>query len=503
MGLEIQKTIQELEEEHQNTYLTACNPALLDRLYVIELPPGFEFQESEDADRFPTFTLPRVYAEIDEVETEISMAENNNVQTLYYESLPTRITYGSQTVLWDEVIAATDIEDLSSVTPADMPIEGHLFITLTGNASWYTQHRDTRYFSKIKITGVDRLDQTAVEVIPLRYNGTFQTRTQWKSVTEVYASHLSSDATIVLSCLPFQESPVLNPRDIAVPAIGGEQLQFLRLDTLGVSDSMLVAESFINDDMDLVREGFNTKRVDYELELLDEDGNNVTISDFTQKPWSEYAYAIDDDYLYVYDYHLPFPDVAGLTDETADIRIGLFPEDDLWVYRRGQTATIHTRLLDLASVPVVNRWTLTYPDSTQYRVGLNGSLWPTTQEGWVSNDDEPEGVWAEQKLEIVLNQTGEYILEFEGKYRRDDNEVESRKTKILLYVPTIQPEVQLLLPAELRGCRNISLDSDNRLWFYNGTSLLLANVHLDYFITDYQRKEIWFNEQYDSVRVVP
>jgi hypothetical protein len=214
-------------------------------------------------------------------------------------------------------------------------------------------------------------------------------------------------------------------------------------------------------------------------------------------------YAIDDYYFYAYDRRLPYPDVSNIKDETADCRIELTLPGHDWVYMRGETATVTTRTVDVLAIPTVFRWSVTVPDGTKYRVASDGTYYDEDTDSWITNDLSDQNKWEEQIMEFSIDQTGEYVVEFDATYRDPDGEVVDRNAKLLLYVPAIQPEVQIALPESLRGCQQLAIDSDNRLWFYNGTSIYLAERFYDYFMVDYAYKMIYLREQYNEVRMVP
>lgn len=500
LGEEIQKTTQALIEERMNIFLPTCNPSLLDHLYQAYLGQGFSFTSEETFDGQIKYTPPRVWAMINSVETEIAQAEFNDIETLYYFCLPTRIEGLNVTNLWSSVIPQTTVENIGSVTPNDMVLEGNLFVTLSGNSTWELRFKDTIYYSKIKITGVSRKGTEIEEVVPLRYNGTFKTRNQWKSVTSVYVSHLDSTAVISLSCLPFYEDPVLDVYNVTVPNIDDERIRFFTLasETYG---SVLEAKSFGVANMDDVRLGIDDIVLNYPIELLDENGANVNISNFVLLPNSNWLYAIDNDYLFVYDRGLPFPDVSNLRDESsADTRMGVI--SDKWIYKKNEEATVFTRQIDVSEIPTSNRWSILLPSGTEYRVGLDGSYWPISEDGWIKNIRYDEGVWEDQFVNFTLSEAGEYVITVDCIYE-DESGQTTLSTKFMLYVPTIQPEVQLALPSELKNCTNIFLDTDHNLWFYNGTSLLKAKDYHDYFVVDYKRKDIWLVEDYSSIKVEP
>ena len=420
---------------------------------------------------------------------------------MYYTALPTRIEYSNVQILWNDVVPDTAASDILALEPEAMPIEGHLYITIRGNTIWEREFRNQLYFSKISINGTTRKGTTATEVIPLRLNGTVKTINQWKSITKVFVSHLADDAQLTVSALPFAETEPVDSMNLAVPVEGGDRSQFVSLGTRSFG-STLVAQSYITEDLDFVRKGIEDKRIDHELELLDEDGNNVSLNGFMMKPNTQLVYGIDDYYFYVYDRRVPYPDVSGMIGESADCRIELIISDFQWIQTRGSTVTVHTRTVDVLAIPLVTRWAITVPDGSRYRVGIDGSYWPEDTEGWVVNEFSDQSKWREKSVDFVLNQTGEYIIEFEARYD-EDAEIIYRTAKLMLYVPAIQPQTQLALPSSLRGCQDLAMDSNGELWFYNGTSIFKVDLFHDYFAVDYETKDIWLREQYNEVRVVP
>ena len=503
LAAEIQETILALAHERTNANLATCDLTLPDHAWKIELPPRFEWESGEDQDRYPSFEEPGVWGEIHGENIQLTLAEDNNIQTLFYESLPTRIEYGERQTLWNEVIPTTQVSEFAAIVPESLPIDGPLYITLNNNTVWEEEFKGVLYRSKIHLKGTGVLDEKIEEVVPLRMNATTKTRCYWKTLDEVIVSHLSDTATISIASLPFAEEEVLNSRDIAIDSNGIEQYQFYEL---GVHHwgSTLVGKRFLVSTMDQVRMGLSQKMVNLEMELLDDENSEIIANAFVFQPWTNYVYVVDNFNLYVYDYSVPFPDVEKMRNDTGDNRLSITFPDNRWMYIRGEAVEIHTRTLDLASVPVCTRWAISYPDGVRYRMGIDGSLWSDAIDGWVFNDDWADGKWKEQKIIFdQLTQNGTYTLELEAKYQEEDGTYTYRTSKTIVFVPAIVPEIQLPLPPELCKPRKIGIDEEGQLWFYNGTSILLGKLFYDYFMVDYEKKTIWLREQYPLVRVVP
>lgn len=502
-ALEIEDTLKKLDEERDNSILATCDPTLLDRLYKVTLPGRFEFSLSEDQDRWSTYYTPSVWGEIDNSETSISRAPRNSVESLFYETTPTRTEYGGRSEIWEEVVPPTLVSDLSSVSPTGLSIEGPLYITLSDNTVWSEEYKDSIYFTKIYLKGTGLLDESIEEMIPLRLNGTYQTRRHWKTLSEFSVFHASESAKVSISVFPFRETPVAHEREIATNIDGAERDRFYSMRDYSWG-SALAAERYLVDDDDQIRMGLDLRATDYELELWDGEGGNVSANAFVFKPHSDWMYVVDDDYLYVFDYRLPFPSTTYLGEGSGDSRFAIRFVDDKYFYTREDQIKFFTRTLEYTSIPFAVRWTLIWDDGTEYRIGVDGSLWESSeQEGWIYNDLWGEGRWEEQSITLSpMGFSGTYTLKLEAKYEEVEGIV-TRTTKEAFCIPAIEPEAKLLLPATLRGAWDLGIDGEGKLWFYNGTSILLADLYYDYFIVDFQSKTVWLREQYPSVRVRP
>lgn len=507
VGRDIQDVLQQLNRERYNMFVTTADMNMLDLLYYVELPTSMEFTTTELAPGAIAYTAPRVYAMINNIEYEISIAEENSIRTLWDEALPTRIEYAEQSEAFNTVIS-TLAGDLSDVTPNNPCIEGHLYIMLSDNSNWETRTLDHVYYSKVAITGTTQKGIDLTEVVPLRRNDIFKTVHRWKSVSEVRVSYVSDTATITIGSFPFdQTSPtdghIPDERNLIVPREGGERRRFMRLGSQSWGSS-LISESYTvsEADEDLIRKGIDSLEIEYEIELLDSAGSNVTLDSMVLQPNTNYVYAIDNTKFYIYDYNMPYPDTDMLIGESVDTHIVL--HSDRWAYSRGSIATIKTYNMDLTSPPHSFRWTLIAPSGAEYFVDLDGTLLPTsTVDAWNDNLDREDSYWDEQAQAILLNEQGTYVLVFEYRhYNEDTHEFTTTSTRSLLFVPAIHPEAVLNLPAQLQQCTDIAWDSDGYLWFYKDDFVYQSNICYDYFLADYATRKIWLRENYSSVRVV-
>lgn len=496
----LQETIQMLTQERFNMFATTVDLNELSLLHYLELPDNMDFTYTEDSSGEQTFVPPTVYATINGTEYQITQAENNDIETLGYNCIVSRIEDGETTYSSiGNVIPLTLATNLGELTPNSMPFASHLYITITGNDVWEVETTDKIYYSKCLLTGVTRKGTTVTEAVPLRYNGTFKTVNEWESITSVELAHVGTDTYISIQMFPWDSDGKLDTQNIIVPYDGGERPLFIDIGTRAWG-STLLHKSFTVSNFDIIRQGVEEKDTYHEIELLDENNLNVNINDFVLKPNSRFMYAIDNTNFYVYNTELEYPNTRDLDDQSPDAKISLYSLR--WIYTRGTTAYVSTRNDAISDPPSRVRWGLLDPNGSEYYVGLDGTLYSTTQDSWILNQRWEDGVWEEQEIPITFLSNGVHIVTFEAQYWDDQFRVSSTlKTKMLLFVPSITPEIQLSLPAAMQNSTNIGMDSDLKLWLKKSNSIRELDVFHDYFLVDYEKKVIWCREDYNSIRV--
>lgn len=499
IGQDIERMTQQIIEERNNIMPSVANIDLLDHLYKVDLKPSASFSSSTSSDGSTIYNAPSVYATLENTEYELTQASKNNLETLSYNAIPSRVENGLIGYAYTPIIPSTLVSDLASETPADLPIPNHLYVTLSDNTNWEIRSGTMIYFPKIFIKGITRKGTNTTEAIPLRYNGTFKTINQWKSVEEVFVSYLDSEASISIDIFPWLGDGLLDTRNLSIDSAGQEKWRFINMKIHSWGHTF-ISEAYTTSDFDIIRKGIDAKDIEHEIELLDSTETNVTFDAFAMKPHTDYLYAISNDKFYIYNTKLAYPDVTKMAGESPDVKMDLYAEK--WIFARNEEASIRTRILSFENVPVKNRWKLLTPSGQEYYIGLDGSFWPITTDAWIENKTWDEDIWLEQNIYLSLTERGTYIISIECMYVDDDTEIATTlETKYLFYVPSAIPELTLDMPASITNITDMSFDSDGKLWVESDNEILLLNVYYDYFIADYTRDVIYLSEQYASVRV--
>jgi len=499
---DIQRVNQQLIEERNNMFLTSVNLDLIDGISQLELGVGMKWAEEDRIDGDNAFLPPSVYATISGTEYEITQAEKNNIETMMYNTVPSRLEDAETVHTYSEVIDRTYLSDLHGATPASLEINGHLIITIRNNTTWSFEMGTKTYFSKVFIKGKTRQGQDeVVESIPIRYNGSFKTVHQWKSIEEIYTMYMDDTAEITAEVLAFDQDSFLDVKNLIVLPNGTEAFRFLRIENKTYG-TILVSEGFTEPDISVIQKGFDTKEKDSQIELHNDSGQNINATGMAIDNNNKWLYVVDSDKLYVYDYELPFPDVTIMEAESTNTKMDLY--SDRMVYARDDVAVIHTDTLDVSAIPRAIRWTLQDPNGDTWYLGQDGSTWPLTTNAWIDNEGWDEGIWIEHKLDLLLSMNGTYILTIECLYADSGNSGETKvlSTKHLLFTPAITPEATFDLPTALKGPENISFGSEGDLWILKYGNIHKLNLFHDYFLVDYEAKKVFFREDYSSVRVV-
>jgi hypothetical protein len=500
ISINMEKTAQELIEERDNVHPSVANIFLLDHLYRVNLYPNINFQYTTNSDNTNEYISPTVYATINNIEYEISQAENNDIESLAYTSIPSRIEDAETSYLYEDIIPNTIASDLINTTPGNMSLEGHLYITISNNTNWEYRIGNNIYYSKIYIRGITRKGTILTEVIPLRYNGTFKTINQWKSIDEVFVSYIDEEAILSISIFPWYSDGLLDKRNLVISEDGYEKWRFLNMRTHNWGQTF-ISEAYTTSDFDIIRKGIDSKDIEHEIELLDSNNNNITFDAFTMKPYTDLLFGISGSKFYVYNTKLPYPDITNSIDVNPDVKMDLLAEK--WIFARDEYATIKTRILDFQEIPTRYQWHLLTPSNNEYNLNEDGTLSPFDSTAWIINPTSDKGEWLDKQIEFILSEKGTYIVSIDCEYINEDlNEATVITTKYLFYVPSITPEIELDIPETIPFVEDMSFDSDGNLWLLSNSSIYKLNVFYDYFIADYEKNILWFKEQYQSVRIV-
>jgi len=122
LGNYIQETVQQLTKERYNMFVSTADVSELDQLHFLDLPSSMEFDSTENSAGESNYTPPQVYGTISGSEYEITQAEKNNIETMSYDSIASRIEENGTAHVYSEVIPTGTFANLGTVSPGTIVV---------------------------------------------------------------------------------------------------------------------------------------------------------------------------------------------------------------------------------------------------------------------------------------------------------------------------------------------------------------------------------------------
>lgn len=496
-----------------NCYLTTANLDLMDVVHVVRLPNDYAFGQDLRNLNNPLYIPPRVTATVDGRTVWIDMAEDNTIETFWYDSVPTRVVDLEESTVVLPVLDETLLASLESATPNAIQHPNRLSVTVSDCTSFVDLSRRTPY-SFVVLHGITERELEETEVMLIPYNGVFTTSKIWKELDSVEYFGLQPDTgTVQIDNFSFNVGRQVDKYKLNVSS-HSEKLLYHRLGTHEFDEGTYSVHqhiSMIADTLDTLYSGIDTVENIREIELgYDDNGTftNVSLNDIAVQPFTGRIYGVDNTHLYIFESAAPMPDYRGLKERTAGAKMII--ETDFLYYLRDETVELKPVWRLPTDRIYRNRWSVQKPDGTMVYFDIGGDE-TTAQNAWIGNKsysyikfgpfDSVSGEVYDQKLEYDLVQQGTYLFALEVQYA--DGHIE----KDICPIQVLHKEAlaRLALPAALQNSTGLAFDSDQKLWLYKATSALQAHkVHLatDVMMVDFENKLLYLHEDYDSAVTV-
>jgi hypothetical protein len=500
-GSALEKLYKQLSIGAKNYYASTANLDEIDVVYKVNLPRNFNFSVNDRDPANPIRIPPRVTTNIDSVLTEIPVSENNDVESFWYTSFPTRIKReGTDTDVSGEILSETQFKDLASSTLNTFSIQGRLAITVAGATEFINLNRPLQR-GFVKLRGVTRKGQEEVERINFITNTTITSLKEWRRLEEVSVYGIfPRTATITIDVLPFNVPEQIDPFNLFIDEVN-ESVLFTEVEALDYTGTILKHKIFAATNLALLQQGFTGFDVRAQAELLDTTGDPIIARDFTIQPFQDRVFVLTDNKIYIYYNFMPYPDCSHLNGQTEDSLMVI--ETNKRDYIRDETVKIRTDRRHPVKRILKNRWSLTKPDGTKVRLGLDGTEWPLTQRGWIINSHHNTYNFIRQKIDYTVSEFGTYTFELETFYHDGSSEID----KHIINVNGINAEAALDLPVDVQNADGIAFDSDQNLWIKKtdpSTGIETAykmTLYTDNMLVDFDKRIIYFHEQYDKVTI--
>jgi hypothetical protein len=503
-GDKLEDLNRQLDNVGNNYFLPTSVISDPDVFYSFELPRNYEFTASDQDTAQASFIVPTVSGLVGEEEFSVVLASGNNLENWWYRSVPDRIEAGTSVSGAHLLASGFAIQSpLLPLTTSGIPhISNSLYVTVSGGSSYLGISDSTNQARRgtVLVEGVTRAGLEITEELVFLYDGTQKTLHDYRELTEarVFGIEEDEEAHIRVTSARFRDGPYEDiyeldqtPERIDITTLwgfsAGESVEQYTLDFL----------KYDADDIELRMDGFNTKSSIIKQELLSVSGTNIRPLDIALEPVFNRAWIVDDhNNLLCYETNLPYPNTKPLTGRNYDSPTRIEPSS--YYILRGQQVELNYVWRRPVQGLVKHRVWVTQPDGTKQSVVAGAfTAYTTGDSSWLFG--EPTGRSLRPTDTLTLDQHGDYVFALETVYADNTSSIDKRIISVVAIRPRCQFDLSTIGVDNVHG---VDIDSEGKLWILNtsdGKTEIIS--HHDQMLIDFDKKVIYFRENYNSIRV--
>jgi len=508
----------QLQRELANNWLIRCDCNGLGPVSEVELR-GFTLQFTEDFPGHQVLIAPTMRGKKSGVWYTVSLTDPNSLETLFYESPPTRVSLAeSQSianlhVVVDANLFIAEVSQAPFVVNATLPFSNKLTVTITHGSLFYSA--ESRQQAQVTIKGKDRFGKEIVEKLSFLFNDSRTTQRTFSYVEEVDVTYLTGEDThirVVSGKFQEEERPILDTTEPAWTEDRVRSVQKWSLTTLSQVNPSLYPGSFgavlqkkqytvVNDTT--FRSGYAVLDTVRETQLRTASGNEVMATGMALMPHRRFLFVVGDgiaplmpDMLFIYDLRdLAIPNLAALIDKDFDAFGRIVTSSDF--VPPGGELVIDADLAHYATDPQRSRMFHTYPDGTRKAILADGTEVADTLFEWQYRPDhksfDPSGRVLIPTLVLNPTEVGDHIFTLETQFA-DETHTDQR----VVTVDVLDAIVEISLASLVTDVSGVDFDIDGNLWVKAGGYYRL-NMHNDRAVIDAMNNIAYFAEDYDEV----
>lgn len=493
----INKMDQSLITQGLNSHLVTANLNEIDLLYKVILPPDFEWQltNSDPLNTIPA--LPSVTGYINLVPYPVVLAEQNNIESLWYASIPNRVSTETTVSGIDYILHSFQVSSGFQEVELSHHLDGgKLLIECSGGSQYFKIENNVLVRGKILLEGVTRKGTVEQEEIIFPWDMKQWTLKEWTKITRIKTFDLESNVTITVKSADFNNTPHKDFYNLAWSQTRNKIDTFWDLGLTVSGNHSLDLLEYTTDEWQDLLNGFIDKEVVQSWELLDLTFNNITSVDLALEPFSNRAWVLTNNKkLLCYD--LSDETISGV-DLLRSRTHGAHVDFD-YISRyltRGETfvfTPIHSRPLQ-----EIIKYRIWYQTPTGNKYGLlDGSSVSFASNFWVTGQQLQKRIT--DKISIVLSELGEYLFSLEVEFMDGTKHYNSIIVKTLYKTPLTSLDLSSLITPTVSG---LSFDSDQKLWVIDNNQMgYQINLHTDIMLLDFDSRTFYFKEKYDEVDI--
>lgn len=503
IGEVLEKNQDLINKVYQSNAIQTVNLKELPFLYKYEMDKNFEFETFFNQDGSTFFVQPEITGVQGITRFELFTTEENNLKSLYYGKVPTRLN-NEQTIVKNNIIVSeTKASDLPHVINKDLEREGGLVLYCRGvETSVYRDRIESYSLLKCQIKGTSIYDQKQTEELVIYEQDYLHSKKMWKSIESIQFFNIKKqNFTFEVLHFPRKDKKSLDSKKVILPS-GDTDYAMWSFENR-MNQSVLQKRKTLGDSgLDVLKFAGRTE-VFQEMGLFDIDNETpLELKDIVVDYNSNYLYGITDDFLYVFDKREPYPEslkkIPG-TNGDADFTLSI-DTDELYLNEEGEK-----------EVQLSLRHTTPGKKIAKYRIKItkpNGTSVFLMEDGSIETDPNKSSNYVRQgefvlptiNNRITIDQPGEYIFELETMYQggtvsKDFNFIFIKKNSAIA-------KYDLRRIMNESTPESIIIDFDQELKIYTDTKILhTIKFHRDGVVIDYVNKVIYSAEEYSSIDV--
>ncbi len=454
----------------------------------------------------------------------VALADPNSLETLFYETLPTRVsqaevtTPGIQHTVLNSGIFINSAGVWSAPSWPDMDVElpypNQINVEIQSGQQFYTDILKRQCI--VKLEGEDRHSVEITEEIPFLFNDTIATTKTFSkindaSIVDLNISDSDAQATfpakIKITSAKFNaDRPLLDPNQLTFSV---ERTRGIRkwdlLYSVGLNGSLLQEMDYNVVEDDVFRSNNAVLEVTRETLLRDTSSNAVTAGDMTIMPNRPFFFVVgsgvNENQLYGYDFRdLYWPAASGIYKKDYDSfgkihtnKDILAPGDTLvldCILERKEVEPLKSRLIHITPAGV---WTLV---QNKTEIAFIEDTWDMRGQQVIW---DPSGSTLVPTYNTTLTEVGDHIWTLEIAYGDGTTDTDQRITTVDTLDASVEFDITALVAGVALGA---DFDIDGNLWILDSTDKYnRIQLHNDRAVVNADNKIAYFYENYDSVTV--
>lgn len=503
IGEVLEKNQDFINKLYQANLIQTVDLKELPYLFKYELDKNFEFQNFFNQDGSMFYVQPDISGIQGITRFDLFSSEENNIKSLYYTKLPTRIDSNQLVVNNNTIVSKQLATNLVQQINKNLEREGSFVLYCQGvKTSIYKNQGGQFTFLKCQIKGTSIFDQKQQEEFVIYNEKYLYSKKMWKKIESIEFFNIN-DQRINYEIFHFPNPDKMSPdtKKMILPDGQVDGVVWKKDKRNGIS-ILQKRRTLGSNAVDVLRFAGETEVVS-EMGLFDIDGvTPLDIIDIAVDYSSNYIYAVTEDYLYIFDKREPYPETLkkipgnnGIADFVLNIET-----DDSYLDDDGQKEI----LINCSHVSPGKR-------IVKYRIKItkpDGSVVYLLKNATTTSNPNNSSIFVKQEEFMLENVSNRYYADMPGEYLFELETMHENgilaKDSVLVFIKKIAALAKYKLERILNDSVPVSiiLDYDQEIKIYTNKSMLHTIIfHKDGILIDYVNKILYSSEEYTSIDV--